>query len=66
MPSNDSLEIENGASELFPGAPLGKLRQVYIKARYTEKEITGDDLRHSKELYSAIKKVRPPEDEKGA
>lgn len=66
LPSNDSLEIENGASELFPGAPLSKLRQVYIKARYTEKEITGDDLRHSKELYSAIKKVRPPEDEKGA
>ncbi|MEA4920834.1 MAG: hypothetical protein VB078_07930 [Clostridiaceae bacterium] len=54
-PDFDSAQIGCGARDLFPGAPLEALRQLYIKARYTDREITKDEVKHAKALYSEIK-----------
>lgn len=54
-PDFDSAQIGRGAQDLFPGAPLEALRQLYIKARYTDREITRDEVKNAKTLYSEIK-----------
>lgn len=55
-PDFDSQEISDGARDYFRGAPLEDFRQLYIKARYTEREITKEEARQAKNLYSEIKK----------
>ena len=55
-PDFDSQEISDGARDYFRSAPLEDFRQLYIKARYTEREITKEEARQAKNLYSEIKK----------
>lgn len=55
-PDFDSQEISDGARDYFRGAPLEDFRQLYIKARYTEREITKEEAKQAKNLYSEIKK----------
>ena len=55
-PDFDSQEINDGARDYFRGAPLDAFRQLYIKARYTEREITKEEAKEAKNLYSEIKK----------
>ena len=55
-PDFDSQEISDGAQDYFRGAPLEDFRELYIKARYTEREITKEEAKQAKNLYSEIKK----------
>lgn len=55
-PYFDSQEISDGARDYFRGAPLDAFRLLYIKARYTDREITKEEAREAKSLYSEIKK----------
>ena len=55
-PDFDSQEINDGARDYFRGAPLDPFRLLYIKARYTDREITREEARQAKALYSEIKK----------
>ncbi len=55
-PDFDSQEINDGARDYFRGAPLEPFRQLYIKARYTEREITKEEAKQAKNLYTEIKK----------
>ena len=56
IPDFDSQEINDGARDYFRGAPLDPFRLLYIKARYTDREITREEARQAKALYSEIKK----------
>ncbi len=55
-PDFDSQEIASGARDYFRGAPLDPFRLLYIKARYTDREITKEEAKQAKALYSEIKK----------
>lgn len=55
-PDFDSQEISEGARDYFRGAPLDAFRLLYIKARYTEREITKEEAKEAKNLYTEIKK----------
>ena len=55
-PDYDSQEISRGARDYFRGAPLDAFRSLYIKARYTDREISREEAKEAKELYSQIKK----------
>ena len=41
--------------EFFPGAPLEDLRRVYIKARYSNAEVTKEDAEAAGRLVSDVK-----------
>lgn len=58
-PDFDTHQIADGAREHFPGAPLDAFRSLYIKARYTDEEITKSEAEEAKDLYSEIKKTSP-------
>lgn len=65
-PDYDTHQISTGAGEFFPQAPLEPLRSIYIKARYTDMDISKQEAKKAKELYSAIKNtsLMPKEEEK--
>lgn len=52
----DTDQIAHYAGQYFDGAPLGGLRDIYIKARYTEKEITGEEAKEAKRLSAEIQR----------
>lgn len=54
----DSAQIAHYAGQYFDGAPLDGLRDIYIKARYTEREITGEDAREAKRLTAEIERAK--------
>lgn len=56
-PDFDTRQIADGAREHFPGAPLEAFRNLYIKARYTDEEISKSEADEAKDLYSEIKKT---------
>ena len=56
-PDFDTKQIADGAREHFPGAPLDAFRNLYIKARYTDEEISKSEADEAKDLYSEIKKT---------
>lgn len=55
-PNFDSQEIADGARDYFRGAPLDSFRQLYIKARYTDYDISKEEAKQAKSLYTEIKK----------
>ncbi|MGM9638511.1 MAG: DUF4129 domain-containing protein [Butyricicoccaceae bacterium] len=56
-PDFDSRQISAGAADYFPQAPLEAFRQLYIRARYTDREISKEDARRAKSLFGEIKKA---------
>ena len=55
-PNFDSQEISDGAQDYFRNAPLEPFRQLYIKARYTDYDISKEEAKQAKSLYTEIKK----------
>ena len=53
----DTEEIARAAEEYFPGAPLDELREIYILARYTDREITPREAKEAAEFYTRIRKT---------
>ena len=53
----DTEEIARAAEEYFPGAPLDELREIYIVARYTDREVTAEEAKEAAELYTRIRKT---------
>ncbi len=52
----DTSQIAHCAEKYFGPAPIGGLREIYIRARYTEKEITSEDAKEARRLASEIQK----------
>ena len=56
---NTSLDILERASEVITSEKQEELRQLYIKARYSdENSITDEDVDYAKELFKSIKEAR--------
>lgn len=56
-PDFDSEEIGAGAADYFQQAPLEPFRQLYIRARYTDREISKDEAKQARTLLGEIKKA---------
>lgn len=52
----DSSEIERGTRYIFRNPAQTKLRDVYVRARYSSGEITPEDVQAAKESYGKLKK----------
>ena len=50
-----SKHIENVIAYQFPKEHLQEMRETYIRARYSEQEITKDDVKHIKEQVKLLK-----------
>ena len=52
----DSAEIEQGTRHLFKNPAQSRLRDVYVRARYSSAEVTPEDVQTAKESYTKLKK----------
>ena len=52
----DSSEIDWGTRYLFRNPARTRLRDVYVRARYSSGEITSEDVQDAKECYAKLKK----------
>lgn len=58
-PMENSLEIQEKASSVWETQEIGPLRRIYIKARYSGKDVSEAELERAKEEYKRIKKSSP-------
>ena len=52
----DSAQIRDEAGPFFPRPALSRLREVYVRARYSSAPVTPEDVREARESYTELKK----------
>lgn len=58
-PAESSLEIQEKASSVWETEEIRPLRRIYIKARYSGKNVSEAEMESAKEEYRKIKKSSP-------